>query len=107
MSQITKGTWEAVYYDDPYYPHFDEPYYPHFIIGTKEPEGWFNVHAYALWEADACLIAAAPEMYKFIQTLYELITNPEEDEEGLSFRFVPEAAKQILDRINVKESEAR
>lgn len=54
---------------------------------------------------NARLIAYAPDMYKFIQTLYELITNPEEDEEGLSLRFVSEAAKQILDRINVKGGE--
>ena len=52
---------------------------------------------------DARLIAAAPDMYNFIRTLYELITNPEDDEEGLSFRFIPEAAKQILDRIDGKE----
>ena len=56
-------------------------------------------------EDEARLIAYAPDMYKFIQTLYELITNPEEDEEGLSLRFVSEAAKQILDRINVKGGE--
>ena len=53
--------------------------------------------------ANARLIAAAPDMYKFIRTLYELITNPEDDEEGLSLRFIPEAAKQILDRIDGEE----
>ena len=42
-------------------------------------------------------------MYKFIRTLYELVTNPEEDEEGLSSRFIPEAARQILERIDGKE----
>ena len=53
--------------------------------------------------ANIRLITAAPDMYNFIRTLYELLTNPEDDEEGLSFRFIPEAAKQILDRIDGKE----
>ena len=70
------------------------------VLG-KRPESKFicvlNDKAYAP------LVIAAPEMYKFIRTLYELITNPEDDEEGLSFRFIPEAAKQILDRIDGKE----
>ena len=70
------------------------------VLG-KRPESKFicvlNDKAYAP------LVIAAPEMYNFIRTLYELITNPEDDEEGLSFRFIPEAAKQILDRIDGKE----
>ena len=51
----------------------------------------------------ARITTAAPDMYNFIRTLYELLTNPEDDEEGLSFRFIPEAAKQILEYIDGKE----
>lgn len=99
MPDFTKGKWliHEGYFDgitlNPkqyyIYPESGEPYTDDFIVCAEE--------------ADARLIAAAPDMYNFIRTLYELITNPEDDEEGLSFRFIPEAAKQILDRIDGKE----
>ncbi len=99
MPQFTKGKWNWEFRAD--MDNDTNLDYIIFLEPNKEDE---IARAYA--EGDARLIAAAPDMYKFIQTLYELITNPEEDEEVLSLRFVSEAAKQILDRINVKGGEA-
>ena len=95
MLAFTKGKW--VYAD------VSTPYEQNFIIGTLDPNGVFFAHGSARNEADARLSVAAPDMYNFIRTLYELLTNPEDDEEGLSFRFIPEAAKQILEYIDGKE----
>ena len=67
------------------------------VLG-KRPESKFicvlNDKAYAP------LVIAAPEMYKFIRTLYELITNPEENKEGLNLKFIPVTASHILEYID-------
>ena len=54
-------------------------------------------------DANARLIANAPVMYNFIRVVYDLFTNPDDDEEGLSFRHTPDVAKQILNIIDGKE----
>ncbi len=95
MLDFTKGIWR--------YADVSTPYEQNFIIGTLDPNGVFYALGSARNETNARLITAAPDMYNFIRTLYELLTNPEDDEEGLSLGFIPEAAKQILDRIDGKE----
>lgn len=98
MLNFTKGKW-LVHEEYPYgIPIYPKQYY--IYLDNGKPEDYFIVCAN---KADARLSAAAPDMYNFIRTLYELLTNPEDDEEGLSFRFIPEAAKQILDRIDGEE----
>lgn len=81
MPDFTKGIW--------CYSDVSTPYEQNFIIGTLDPNGVFFPFGSARNEADARFITAAPDMYNFIRTLYELLAIP--------------AAKQILDRIDGKE----
>ena len=54
-------------------------------------------------EANARLIAAAPDMYNFVRCVYEMSKTLDEEDDDY---FIHEAAKKILDRIHGSEDHA-